>query len=73
VDLGVVIEGLRRRKLYHDRRIFTARPEADQKKLGSRGGFQPGSSLTHMNRHHNKRAGKTKTESKPQTTKANAN
>jgi len=37
--------------LYHDRRIFTARPEADQKKLRSRGGFQPACSLTHMNRH----------------------
>jgi hypothetical protein len=37
--------------LYHDRRIFTAQPEAIKKNLRCRGGFQPGSSLTHMNRH----------------------
>jgi hypothetical protein len=47
--------------LYHDRRIFTARPEADQKKLSGRGGFQPGSSLTHMNRHKQQTAGENQT------------
>jgi hypothetical protein len=58
-------EGSRRRKLYHDRGIFTAQPEAIEKKLRSRGGSYAASSLTHMNRHKHEHAGKTKTESKP--------
>jgi hypothetical protein len=39
-------------------------PEANKKKLRSRGGFQAALSPYHMNR-QNKYAGKTKTESKP--------
>ncbi|HJW39412.1 MAG TPA: hypothetical protein VJ420_12415 [Candidatus Udaeobacter sp.] len=38
VDGGVVIQAARRRKLYHDRGIFTAQPEAIEKKLRRRGG-----------------------------------
>jgi hypothetical protein len=38
---------------------------SDQKKLHNRGGFQAAFPLTHMNRHNNKHAGKTKTETKP--------
>src|SRR6266480_7693544 len=41
-------EGSRRRKLYHDRGIFTAQPEAIEKKLRNRGGSYAASSLTHM-------------------------
>ena len=63
------MKGSRRRKLYHDRGIFTAQPEAIEKKLRSRGGFEAGSPLSHMNRHNNKHAGKTKTETKPKQEK----
>jgi hypothetical protein len=45
--------------------FFTAWPEAIEKKLRSRGGFQSPFPLTHMNRHNNKHAEKTKTETKP--------
>ena len=48
-----------------NRGIFTAQPEAIEKKLRSRGGSYAASSLTHMNRHKHEHAGKTKTESKP--------
>jgi hypothetical protein len=58
-------EGSRRRKLYHDRGIFTAQPEAIEKRLRSRGGSQAASSLTHMNRHNQQTRRKTKTEIKP--------
>jgi hypothetical protein len=44
------MKGPGRRKLYHDRGIFTAQPEAIEKKLHSTGGFRAASSLTHMNR-----------------------
>jgi len=47
-----------------NRGIFAARPEANEKKLGSRGGFQAALSPYNMNR-QNKYAGKSKTESKP--------
>jgi hypothetical protein len=51
VDGSVVMKGPDRRKLYHDRGIFTAQPEAFEKKPRSRGGSCAASSLTHMNRH----------------------
>src|SRR5206468_10759465 len=51
VDRGVVMKVSRRRKLYHDREIFTGQPEAIEKRLPSRGGSYAASSLTHMNRH----------------------
>jgi len=47
-----------------NRGIFAARPEANERKLRSRGGFQAALSPYNMNR-QNKYAGKTKTESKP--------
>src|SRR6266446_3069657 len=47
-------------------RFFTARPEADQKKLRSRGGFQAAFPLYQMNRRKQQTPEKTKTESKPQ-------
>jgi hypothetical protein len=62
------MKGSRRRKLYHDRGIFTAQPEAI-KKLRSRGGFQAASSLTHMNRQKIDTPGKTK--QKPNLRKKN--
>ena len=54
-----------RRKLYHDRGIFYSTTGGNRKKPRSRGGSQAASSLTHMNRHNNKHAGKTKIETKP--------
>ena len=43
-------------------RNFYSAAGSDQKKLHSRGGFQSPFPLTHMNRHNNKHAGKTKTK-----------
>ena len=43
------------------RGFFSAQPEAI-KKLRSSGGFEAGFPLTHMNRHNNQHAGKTKTK-----------
>jgi len=56
------MKGLGRRKLYHDRGIVTAQPEAIEKKPRSRGGSYAASSLTHMNRYKHKHAGKPKQE-----------
>src|SRR5260370_39764792 len=47
-------------------RFFTARPEADQKKLRSRGGIQAAFPLYQMNRRKQKTRQKNQTESKPQ-------
>jgi len=63
------MKGSRRRTLYHDRGIFTAQPEADKKRR-SRGGFQPGSPLTHMNRHKQQNPPE---KTKPWKEKTNAN
>jgi hypothetical protein len=48
--------------LTRPKEFFTARPGAIKKKLHSRGGFQAPFPLTHMNRHNNRHAGKTKTK-----------
>jgi len=58
------MKGPVRRKLYHDRGIFTAQPEAIEKKPRSRGGSYAVVPLTHMN-WKNKSAEKPKTEIKP--------
>jgi hypothetical protein len=41
---------------------FLQRRRERSKKLQNRGGFQAAFPLTHMNRHNNKHAGKTKTK-----------
>jgi hypothetical protein len=68
------MKGSRRRKLYHDRGIFTGQPEAIEKKLRSRGGSYAASSLTHMNRHkqqtpENQNRKQTLNKKKPMKTK----
>jgi hypothetical protein len=68
VDGGVIIEGSRRRELYHDRGIFTAQPEAIEKKLRSRGGSYAAVPLTHMNR-HTQQTSRRKTKNRNQTLK----
>jgi hypothetical protein len=45
--------------------IFSQHDWSRSKKVRSRGGFQSGFPLYHMNRHYNSHAGKPKTESKP--------
>jgi hypothetical protein len=59
VDRATLYGAVRRRKLYHERGIFTAQPEAIEKRLRSHGGSQAASSLTHMNRHTQKTRRKT--------------
>jgi hypothetical protein len=48
---------------------FYSTTGGNRKKLRSRGGSYAASSLTHMNRHNNKDAGKAKTETKPKQEK----
>ncbi len=62
-----------RRKLYHDRGIVTAQPEAIEKKPRSRGGSYAASSLTHMNRYKHKHAGKPNKKTKPKKERTHEN
>lgn len=56
------MQAARRRKFQRSQGPFYSAAEAAKKNCAAGGGFQAGFPLTHMNRHNNHHAGKTKTK-----------
>lgn len=54
------MQAARRRKFQRGQGPFYSAAEAAKKNCAAGGGFQAGFPLTHMNRHNNQHAGKTK-------------
>jgi hypothetical protein len=71
VDRGVVMRGNSTAQSVAPPGHFHSTTGGNRKKLRSRGGLEAVSPLSHVNRHKQQHAGKTKTESKNKKTNEN--